>query len=105
MAKLFSLRSVLYGLLLGVSITAQAETVEKTLDNGLKLIVRTDERAPVVVSQLWYRVGSVDESQGLTGVSHALEHMMFRGTQQVGDGEFSRRIAALGVKTQRLYQP
>jgi len=98
MAKLFSLRSVLCGLLLGVSITAQAETVEKTLDNGLKLIVRTDERAPVVVSQLWYRVGSVDESQGLTGVSHALEHMMFRGTQQVGDGEFSRRIAALGGK-------
>lgn len=51
-----------------------------------------------MVSQLWYRVGSVDESQGLTGVSHALEHMMFRGTQQVPDGEFSRRIAALGGK-------
>jgi zinc protease len=68
----------------------------KTLGNGLKVIVMEDRRAPVVVSQLWYRVGSVDEHNGVTGVSHALEHMMFKGTEQVPAGEFSRTIAAAG---------
>ncbi|HSO07586.1 MAG TPA: pitrilysin family protein [Pelomicrobium sp.] len=68
----------------------------KTLDNGLKVIVMEDRRAPVVVSQLWYRVGSVDEEIGITGVSHALEHMMFKGTEKVPAGEFSRTIAAAG---------
>lgn len=71
---------------------------EATLANGLKVVVKVDRRAPVAVSQLWYRVGSVDEVSGITGVSHALEHMMFKGTPKVPAGEFSRRIAALGGK-------
>ena len=53
-------------------------THEFFLDNGLKVIVREDHRAPVVVSQLWYKVGSSYETAGQTGLSHALEHMMFR---------------------------
>ncbi|WP_333840709.1 M16 family metallopeptidase [Pelomicrobium sp.] len=73
-----------------------ANPYAKTLDNGLKVIVKEDRRAPVVVSQLWYRVGSMDEMNGVTGVSHVLEHMMFKGTQKVPAGEFSRLIAAAG---------
>ena len=74
----------------------QAATFEKTYDNGLKLIVREDHRAPVVVSQIWYRVGASYEHAGITGVSHALEHMMFKATKNTDSGEFSRLIAENG---------
>ncbi len=74
----------------------EARTVEQTFDNGLKLITHVDRRAPIVVAQIWYRVGSSYEPTGLTGVSHALEHMMFKGTPRHGPGEFSRLIAARG---------
>lgn len=73
-----------------------AETLSATLPNGLQVIVKEDARAPAVVTQLWYRVGSQDEQVGKTGLSHALEHMMFKGTKAVPSGEFSRRIAAWG---------
>ena len=76
--------------------SAWAETKEYTLDNGLKLLVEEDHRAPVVVSQVWYRAGSLDEINGKTGVAHVLEHMMFKGTEQVPAGQFSRMIAAAG---------
>ena len=69
---------------------------EITLDNGMKVVVREDHRAPVVVSQVWYKVGSIDEPEGLTGISHVLEHMMFKGTKTLKPGEFSRIIAAEG---------
>ena len=83
-------------LLLVVTGQACAETLERTLANGMKVIVKTDRRAPVAVSQVWYRAGSMDESYGRTGVAHVLEHMMFKGTREVPAGEFSRRIAAAG---------
>ena len=79
-----------------ISAPVFAETVSKTLDNGLKVIVREDARAPVVVTQLWYKVGSVDEEAGKTGLSHVLEHMMFKGTPTVPSGEYSKRITAMG---------
>lgn len=69
---------------------------EFTLDNGLKLIVQEDHRAPVAVVQTWYRVGGADEHDGITGVSHALEHMMFKGTDTLKPGEFSEIVAARG---------
>jgi zinc protease len=75
---------------------AQAKVSEYQLDNGMKVIVKPDRRAPVVVSQVWYRVGASYEPDGLTGVSHALEHMMFKGTESLGPGEFSKTISALG---------
>ena len=75
---------------------ASAATAEHTLGNGLRVIVKTDSRAPVAVSQVWYRAGSMDESYGVTGVAHVLEHMMFKGTPSVPGGEFSRLIAAAG---------
>lgn len=69
---------------------------EMKLPNGFKVVVQEDHRSPVVVSQLWYRAGSVDEFNGTTGVAHVLEHMMFKGTKTVPAGQFSRIIAAAG---------
>lgn len=84
-------------LLLGWSQgAAQAEVFERTLANGLKVVVKEDHRAPVVVQQIWYKAGSMDESTGTTGVAHVLEHMMFKGTKAVPQGEFSKLIAAAG---------
>ncbi|MCO5100848.1 MAG: insulinase family protein [Burkholderiaceae bacterium] len=71
-------------------------TFERTLPNGMKVIVREDHRAPTVVHLVLYRVGSVDESKGHTGISHVLEHMMFKGTERYPAGEFSRIVAKLG---------
>jgi len=62
----------------------------------MRIVVREDRRAPVVVSMVWYRAGSIDEVNGLTGLAHVTEHMMFRGTRRLPDGEFSRRVAQLG---------
>jgi zinc protease len=69
---------------------------EYTLDNGLRLIVKEDHRAPIMVSQVWYKVGSSYEHDGITGVSHVLEHMMFKGTEDVPAGEFSKIISENG---------
>lgn len=68
-----------------------------TLDNGLKVIIREDHRAPVVVSQVWYKVGGVDEPPGQTGLSHALEHMMFKGSKHLEPGQASHLLSSLGA--------
>ena len=75
---------------------SEGRTLEQRLANGLLVIVKEDRRAPTVVHQVWYRVGSMDEQVGVTGVAHALEHMMFKGTPRFGPGEFSRRITEIG---------
>ncbi|MDD5331158.1 MAG: pitrilysin family protein [Sulfuricella sp.] len=77
-------------------LQAAADVQEYRLANGMRVIVKEDRRAPVVVSQVWYRVGSMDELNGTTGVAHVLEHMMFKGTRAVPAGEFSKIIAAAG---------
>ncbi|HKM37833.1 MAG TPA: pitrilysin family protein [Thiopseudomonas sp.] len=77
---------------------AQSATTEFSLDNGLKVIVREDHRAPVAVSQLWYKVGSSYETPGSTGLAHALEHMMFKGSSKLGPGESSRILRELGAE-------
>ncbi|MCW8930238.1 MAG: insulinase family protein [Gammaproteobacteria bacterium] len=69
---------------------------ETVLENGLKVIVKPDHRAPVVISQVWYKVGSSYESGGTTGVSHVLEHMMFKGTPKYPTGEFNKIISRNG---------
>ena len=87
----------LWGMLLVLATgSAQAAVRDVTLDNGMRVIVQEDHRAPVMVSQVWYRAGSMDEFNGTTGVAHVLEHMMFKGTPNVPPGEFSKRIAAAG---------
>ena len=73
---------------------AQPITNEFKLDNGLKIIVREDHRAPVVVVQVWYLTGGMDEFNGTSGVAHVLEHMMFKGTNDVPAGQFSKTISA-----------
>jgi len=78
------------------SLTVSAKVTEYQLENGLKLVVQEDHRAPVVISQVWYKVGSSYETNGITGVSHVLEHMMFKGTKKFAPGEFSRIISANG---------
>ncbi len=69
---------------------------EYRLDNGMRIIVREDHRAPVAVSQVWYHVGSSYEQLGRTGISHLLEHMMFKGTAKHPPGELLRIIARNG---------
>ncbi|MDD2721338.1 MAG: pitrilysin family protein [Gallionella sp.] len=93
------MRNYLHCLTLIVTVSlqpVQAEVFEHTLANGLKVVVQEDHRAPVLVQQVWYKAGSMDEITGKTGVAHVLEHMMFKGTKTVPAGEFSRRIAAAG---------
>ncbi len=94
-------RSIIVSLfgLIGCLVSTQAFSQavhEYVLDNGLKLIIKEDHRAPVVSSQVWYRVGSSYEHAGITGVAHALEHMMFKGTPNYPPGEFSKIISANG---------
>src|SRR5438105_4760010 len=75
---------------------AAARTLEERLPNGLRIVVKEDRRAPTVVHQVWYRVGSMEEQVGRTGVAHALEHMMFKGSRGLGPGEFSRIVSEVG---------
>lgn len=77
-------------------VEAVAGVQMHTLGNGMKIIVKENNRAPVVVSQIWYKVGGSYEHDGITGVSHVLEHMMFKGTSKLKPGEFSEIIAAKG---------
>jgi len=92
------MRLALSAMLLACSHTllAAGAVHEYQLANGLKLIVKEDHRAPVVVSQVWYRVGASYEHDGITGLSHMLEHMMFQGTRNHAPGEFSRIVAENG---------
>ena len=92
------LRSCIVALaLVSTGATAYAAAIsERTLANAMKIIVKEDHRAPVAVSMVWYRAGSMDEVSGTTGVAHMLEHMMFKGTQKVPVGEFSRTIGRAG---------
>ncbi|MFM2006366.1 MAG: hypothetical protein RLZZ09_2021 [Pseudomonadota bacterium] len=75
---------------------AEPQVHEYQLENGLKILVQEDHRSPAIVSQIWYKVGASNEYGGITGISHMLEHMMFKGTQKHPPGEFSRIIAANG---------
>lgn len=76
--------------------TLHANPFETTLDNGLKVIVKEDRRAPSVVHMVWYGAGAMDEPDGVSGIAHMLEHMMFKGTESIGPGEFNRRVSAVG---------
>ena len=76
---------------------AMAETVSSfSLDNGMEIVVLEDHRAPVVVNMVWYRAGSADEPPGKSGIAHFLEHLLFKGTDELAPGEFSEIVAANG---------
>jgi len=72
------------------------QVFETVLPNGLKVILLENHKAPLVTFQVWYRVGSRNEEWGKTGLSHILEHMMFKGTEKVGPEDFSRIIQENG---------
>ncbi len=76
--------------------SSSSTVYEHQLDNGMKILVQPDTRSPVVVSQVWYKIGSSYEYNGITGISHMLEHMMFKGTKELAPGEFSEIIAKNG---------
>jgi zinc protease len=89
--------------LLAVPISAFAEITHFDeqvstfdLDNGMEVVVIEDHRAPVVVHMMWYRAGSADEQPGVSGVAHFLEHLLFKATDNMEAGEFSKTVAANG---------
>ncbi len=86
----------LFGLVMALAWPAHASISKFKLDNGMQILVKEDHRAPVVVQQVWYRVGSNYEYGGITGISHMLEHMMFKGTKSLQPGEFSKTVSRLG---------
>ena len=88
--------SVLIAAAFLASATALANPYETTLPNGLHVIVKEDHRAPTALQMVWYKTGSIDEKDGSSGLAHALEHLMFKGTKKVKPGEFSQRVAAAG---------
>lgn len=80
-----------------VSSTAVSSNVhEYVLSNGLKVLMVESPKAPVVTVQIWYKVGSRNEAMGRAGLSHMLEHMMFKGTERYPKGTFSRTIRKNG---------
>jgi len=99
----FKINSIFLILVSPIVVMAQVHQYE--LNNGLKILVKEDHRAPVVVTQIWYKVGSSYEHDGITGISHALEHMMFKGSEKFAPGEFSRIIAENGGRDNAFTGP
>ncbi|HXV81869.1 MAG TPA: pitrilysin family protein [Candidatus Binatia bacterium] len=85
--------SVLFG---RPEVAAATKVQEFILDNGLKVLMLEDHKSPVVTFQVWYRVGSRNEKDGKSGLSHFLEHMLFKGTPETKPEEYSRIIAKNG---------
>ena len=77
-------------------VEAAEEVSEFTLENGLHVVVIPDRRAPVVTQMVWYKVGAADEPPGSSGIAHFLEHLMFKGTEEIPPGQFSKIIAKNG---------
>jgi zinc protease len=72
------------------------DVTHTTLANGMQVVVIPDRRAPVITQMVWYKVGAADEPQGKSGIAHFLEHLMFKGTEKIPPGEFSKLIARNG---------
>jgi zinc protease len=90
--------SLALGLTAGLSrpVMADEQVTHFTLENGMDVVVIEDHRAPVVVHMVWYRAGSADEPAGASGIAHFLEHLMFKRTETMETGEFSRTVARNG---------
>ena len=79
-----------------VPLEAFSNVTSFSLENGMRVVVIEDHRAPVVTHMVWYRAGASDENSGKSGVAHLLEHLLFKETENVENGEFSQTVAALG---------
>ncbi|MGH6920748.1 MAG: M16 family metallopeptidase, partial [Geminicoccaceae bacterium] len=100
-ARFVTLSSLILALLLTASGPQQAEAAlfnpeTFTLGNGMQVVVVTDRRAPVVSHHVWYKIGSADSPLGKSGLAHFLEHLMFKGTENLAPGEFSEIVARNG---------
>jgi zinc protease len=82
--------------LMPLAAAAQDGVSTFTLDNGMDVVVIEDHRAPAVTHMVWYRIGAADEQAGKSGIAHYLEHLMFKGTDDMGPNEFSATVEALG---------
>ena len=80
----------------GPAIAGVFEPETFTLENGMRVVVVTNRRAPVVTHMVWYKVGAADEPLGQSGIAHFLEHLMFKGTETTPPGVFSDTVARLG---------
>ncbi len=90
---------LMHAILIGLALAAPALAEDVTsfaLDNGMDVVVIEDHRAPVAVHMVWYKVGAADEPPGHSGIAHFLEHLMFKGTDTLEAGEFSRVVEAQG---------
>ncbi|WP_394275378.1 M16 family metallopeptidase [Luteococcus sp.] len=76
--------------------TLQYEIIERTLANGLRVVVNPDPTSPAVAVNIWYHVGSADEQTGASGFAHLFEHLMFQGSRQVASGEHLAALQAVG---------
>jgi zinc protease len=95
-----------FALIVAVVLTAPAAMAESpkfaknatsfTLDNGILVIVIPDHRAPIVTHMVWYKAGAADEVPGTSGIAHFLEHLMFKGTKDHPEGEFSKVVNSVG---------
>jgi predicted Zn-dependent peptidase len=72
------------------------ELTEYRLDNGLRVVLNEDHSAPLVAINLWYHVGSKNERPGRTGFAHLFEHMLFSGSEHVGNNEHFRYVQSVG---------
>jgi len=90
------LLTVVFAVAAAVSYGQDLKVTEKVLPNGLKVLLKEDHKAPVVTFQIWYKVGSRNERLGTTGMSHLLEHMMFKGTKKFGPKTFSQTVMRNG---------
>jgi zinc protease len=78
------------------SFGAGADVTYTKLANGLQIVVIPDRRAPVITHMVWYEVGGADEPRGKSGIAHFLEHLMFKGTDKIAPGDFSKIVARNG---------
>ena len=93
------IRALFLTLIVGLMATAAVaapKVTSFTLDNGMQGVVIEDNRAPVVTHMVWYNVGAADEPPGKSGIAHYLEHLMFKGTDEIPEGAFSKIIAENG---------
>ena len=103
-SRRFLLMALLLAICLGLAQNLRAQesanlfnqVVEHKLNNGLKVLLLKESRAPIITIQLWYRVGSRNENLGKTGISHLSEHMMFKGTAKYGPKFFSKEVQRVG---------
>ncbi|MTD94172.1 insulinase family protein [Hyphomicrobium sp. xq] len=78
------------------TVSAEPRASEFKLSNGMEVVVIPDHRAPVVTHMVWYKVGAADEPKGVSGIAHFLEHLMFKSTDKIAVGDFSKIISKLG---------